>query len=81
MGFSWGWLCGRRNGPSGFGGASTADEVTAGVDASRLTVVVTGLLGLSPFHVFDNVLDFLFPFILSASVYIGLRDFVQQFIG
>uniref|UniRef100_A0A0D3HIY2 Uncharacterized protein n=1 Tax=Oryza barthii TaxID=65489 RepID=A0A0D3HIY2_9ORYZ len=42
MGFSWGWLCGRRNGPSGFGGASTADEVTAGVDASRLTVVVTG---------------------------------------
>uniref|UniRef100_A0A0D9XPQ4 Uncharacterized protein n=1 Tax=Leersia perrieri TaxID=77586 RepID=A0A0D9XPQ4_9ORYZ len=42
MGFNWGWLCGRGEGPSGFGAASTAEEVTAGVDASNLTVVVTG---------------------------------------
>ncbi|XP_066336826.1 short-chain dehydrogenase TIC 32, chloroplastic-like [Miscanthus floridulus] len=37
----WGWLWGRR-GPSGFGSASTAEEVTAGVDASNLTAIVTG---------------------------------------
>ncbi|KAJ1274817.1 hypothetical protein BS78_05G089500 [Paspalum vaginatum] len=37
----WGWLWGRR-GPSGFGAASTAEEVTAGVDATSLTAIVTG---------------------------------------
>ncbi|CAD6257904.1 unnamed protein product [Miscanthus lutarioriparius] len=37
----WGWLWGRR-GPSGFGSASTAEEVTAGVDAINLTAIVTG---------------------------------------
>ncbi|XP_066342539.1 short-chain dehydrogenase TIC 32, chloroplastic-like isoform X2 [Miscanthus floridulus] len=37
----WGWLWGRR-GPSGFGSASTAEEVIAGVDASNLTAIVTG---------------------------------------
>lgn len=31
-----------RNGPSGFSGASTAEEVTAGVDATHLTAIVTG---------------------------------------
>uniref|UniRef100_A0A0D3HGB3 Uncharacterized protein n=1 Tax=Oryza barthii TaxID=65489 RepID=A0A0D3HGB3_9ORYZ len=31
-----------RNGPSGFSGASTAEEVTAGVDARGLVAVVTG---------------------------------------
>uniref|UniRef100_A0A0E0IW18 Uncharacterized protein n=1 Tax=Oryza nivara TaxID=4536 RepID=A0A0E0IW18_ORYNI len=31
-----------RNGPSGFSGASTAEEVTAGVDARGLAAVVTG---------------------------------------
>lgn len=36
-----GWLWGRR-GPSGFGSASTAEEVTAGVDASNITAIVTG---------------------------------------
>ncbi|CAO2152890.1 unnamed protein product [Urochloa humidicola] len=36
-----GWPWGRR-GPSGFGAASTAEEVTAGVDASHLTAIVTG---------------------------------------
>ncbi|KAL7147445.1 hypothetical protein ABFS83_06G107900 [Erythranthe nasuta] len=35
------WLF-RRNGPSGFSSASTADEVTAGIDASGLTAIVTG---------------------------------------
>ncbi|KAL6870803.1 hypothetical protein ACP4OV_014651 [Aristida adscensionis] len=35
------WPWGRR-GPSGFGGASTAEEVTAGVDAAHLTAIVTG---------------------------------------
>ncbi|KAK1284980.1 hypothetical protein QJS10_CPB20g00976 [Acorus calamus] len=29
-------------GPSGFGSASTAEQVTAGVDASNLTVIITG---------------------------------------
>ncbi|KAJ8471560.1 hypothetical protein OPV22_025903 [Ensete ventricosum] len=29
-------------GPSGFGSASTAEQVTAGIDASNLTVIVTG---------------------------------------
>jgi hypothetical protein len=38
----WGWPWGRR-GPSGFGSASTAEEVTAGVDATNLTAIVTGL--------------------------------------
>lgn len=37
----WEWLWGRR-GPSGFGAASTAEEVTAGVNASHLTAIVTG---------------------------------------
>jgi WW domain-containing oxidoreductase len=31
-----------RNGPSGFSGASTAEEVTAGVDARGLVAVITG---------------------------------------
>lgn len=31
-----------RNGPSGFSGASTAEEVTAGVDCRGLVAVVTG---------------------------------------
>jgi len=38
----WSWPWGRR-GPSGFGSASTAEEVTAGVDATNLTAIVTGL--------------------------------------
>ncbi|KAK1321358.1 hypothetical protein QJS10_CPA03g01537 [Acorus calamus] len=29
-------------GPSGFGSASTAEQVTAGVDASNLTIIITG---------------------------------------
>jgi hypothetical protein len=33
-----------RNGPSGFSGASTAEEVTAGVDARGLAAVVTGTI-------------------------------------
>ncbi|XP_062183241.1 short-chain dehydrogenase TIC 32, chloroplastic-like [Phragmites australis] len=37
----WGWPWGRP-GLSGFGAASTAEEVTAGVDASHLTAIVTG---------------------------------------
>uniref|UniRef100_A0A0E0IZ23 Uncharacterized protein n=1 Tax=Oryza nivara TaxID=4536 RepID=A0A0E0IZ23_ORYNI len=32
----------RRRGPSGFGPTSTAEEVTAGVDATHLTAIVTG---------------------------------------
>ncbi|OEL20156.1 Short-chain dehydrogenase TIC 32, chloroplastic [Dichanthelium oligosanthes] len=36
-----GWPWGRR-GPSGFGARSTAEEVTAGVDATNLTAIVTG---------------------------------------
>ncbi|GJN28670.1 hypothetical protein PR202_gb16825 [Eleusine coracana subsp. coracana] len=35
----WPWT---RPGPSGFDGGSTAEEVTAGVDASNLTAIVTG---------------------------------------
>jgi WW domain-containing oxidoreductase len=31
-----------RKGPSGFSGASTAEEVTAGVDARGLVAVITG---------------------------------------
>lgn len=31
-----------RPGPSGFGSASTAEQVTEGVDASNLTAIVTG---------------------------------------
>lgn len=29
-------------GPSGFGSASTAEQVTQGIDASGLTVIITG---------------------------------------
>ncbi|RRT57584.1 hypothetical protein B296_00023245 [Ensete ventricosum] len=29
-------------GPSGFGSASTAEQVTDGIDASHLTVIITG---------------------------------------
>jgi len=32
----------RRNGPSGFGGASTAEDVTAGLDLTGRTILVTG---------------------------------------
>ncbi|XP_057722481.1 short-chain dehydrogenase TIC 32 B, chloroplastic-like [Arachis stenosperma] len=31
-----------RAGPSGFGSASTAEEVTHGIDASNLTAIITG---------------------------------------
>lgn len=31
-----------RKGPSGFGSASTAEEVTQGIDASHLTAIITG---------------------------------------
>jgi retinol dehydrogenase 12 len=31
-----------KAGASGFGSASTAEQVTDGVDASRLTVIITG---------------------------------------
>jgi hypothetical protein len=31
-----------RKGPSGFSGASTAEEVTAGVDGHGLVAVITG---------------------------------------
>jgi hypothetical protein len=31
-----------RKGPSGFSGASTAEEVTAGIDARGLVAVITG---------------------------------------
>lgn len=31
-------------GPSGFGSSSTAEQVTEGVDASNLTVIITGML-------------------------------------
>lgn len=36
--WNWPW----KAGPSGFGSSSTAEEVTEGIDASRLTAVVTG---------------------------------------
>jgi ABC-type branched-subunit amino acid transport system ATPase component len=29
-------------GPSGFGSASTANQVTEGIDASNLTIIITG---------------------------------------
>lgn len=31
-----------RPGPSGFGSASTAEQVTDGIDGSNLTAIVTG---------------------------------------
>uniref|UniRef100_M8BWN7 WW domain-containing oxidoreductase n=1 Tax=Aegilops tauschii TaxID=37682 RepID=M8BWN7_AEGTA len=37
----WGWPWGRR-GLSGFGSASTAEDIAAGIDASHLTAIVTG---------------------------------------
>lgn len=40
-------------GPSGFGSASTAEQVTQGIDASNLTAIITGLLiSLLPLHAF-----------------------------
>ncbi|KAF0902512.1 hypothetical protein E2562_017911 [Oryza meyeriana var. granulata] len=39
--WTWPWAR-RRQGPSGFGPASTAEEVTAGVEAIHLTAIVTG---------------------------------------
>jgi hypothetical protein len=33
-----------RKGPSGFSGASTAEEVTAGIDARGLVAVITGTI-------------------------------------
>jgi hypothetical protein len=30
-------------GPSGFGSASTAEQVTEGIDASKLTAIITGM--------------------------------------
>jgi hypothetical protein len=35
-----GWFS--RKGPSGFSGASTAEEVTAGIDGHGLVAVITG---------------------------------------
>ncbi|KAM3311630.1 hypothetical protein ACQJBY_031953 [Aegilops geniculata] len=37
----WGWPWGRR-GLSGYGSASTAEDIAAGIDASHLTAIVTG---------------------------------------
>lgn len=51
-------------GPSGFGSASTAEQVTEGVDASKLTAIITGLLTLSIFtlflHTFHLVIHLIF---------------------
>lgn len=33
-----------KAGPSGFGSASTAEQVTQGIDATNLTAIVTGNL-------------------------------------
>ncbi|RVW98714.1 Short-chain dehydrogenase TIC 32, chloroplastic [Vitis vinifera] len=44
-----------RPGPSGFGSASTAEQVTEGVDASNLTAIVTGQLCLPfPWALFSS---------------------------
>ncbi|XP_031504453.1 short-chain dehydrogenase TIC 32, chloroplastic-like [Nymphaea colorata] len=40
IGRLWSYVC--RDGPSGFGACSTAEQVTAGIDASNLTAIVTG---------------------------------------
>jgi hypothetical protein len=36
-----------KAGASGFGSSSTAEQVTEGVDASRLTVIVTGIASVN----------------------------------
>ena len=38
-----------KPGPSGFGSASTAEQVTEGIDASHLTAIVTGQFFFFPF--------------------------------
>jgi hypothetical protein len=40
-----------KPGASGFGSASTAEQVTAGIDASALTVVVTGNQTFQPTYI------------------------------
>lgn len=42
-------------GPSGFGSASTAEQVTEGIDASRITAIVTGIFCLSLNVMVENV--------------------------
>jgi hypothetical protein len=67
----WGWPWGRR-GPSGFGGGSTAEEVTAGVDVGHLTAIVTGLLTshgarlLLPLISFKQCCVFCFPLLFAV---------------
>ena len=45
-----------RPGPSGFGSATTAEEVTEGIDASNLTAIITGLFAFQ-ISVFISIFD------------------------
>lgn len=54
-----------RDGPSGFGSTSTAEQVTEGIDASNLTAIITGKNpSRSHFHatnVYIRIVVFMFP--------------------
>lgn len=62
--WNWPW----RAGPSGFGSSSTAEEVTEGIDASHLTVIVTGSCISYMFQSIDiQLLQFSFVSVISVS--------------
>lgn len=46
-------------GPSGFGSASTAEQVTQGIDASNLTAIITGQFSKGK-NVFNNFIFTIF---------------------
>lgn len=54
-------------GPSGFGSASTAEQVTEGIDASNLTAIVTG----NNTRVFDLFVFFLVPSLMTSDSYMN----------
>ena len=58
-----------RAGRSGFGSASTAEQVTEGIDDSKLTAIVTGQLCFS-FHILLNYLLFPFFFLISFGLFV-----------
>lgn len=52
-----------KPGPSGFGSASTAEQVTEGIDASNLTALITGLF------VFFLFVQLLFPCVFMSYLF------------
>jgi len=66
-----------RPGTSGFGSASTAEQVTQGIDASNLTVLITGICLLFARHHFICMIQFpITCFLLRQRVFFFKNEYI-----